>query len=73
MLQPVRLFHGGSNVPGGDLLPGHDVPLCSHLHDLGVGVDVVHCVAVAVAVHERVQWIETSAINIALRQTAGIH
>ena len=73
MLQPGGLLHAGYHVPGGDLLPPLDVDLGPDLHHLGLGVDVVHGVAVAVAVHQRIHPIQSCARSIiALGQATNI-
>ena len=72
MLQPGRLLHAGHHVPRRDLLPRPDGCLGPDLHDLGGGVNVVHGVTVAVAVHERVDSVQSHPLHPNLGEGGGI-
>ena len=72
-LQPGGLLQTGQDVPRADLLSPPDVPLGPDLHHLGVGVDNVHGVAIAVAVHQRVQGVQGRPLNTALAQATGVN
>ena len=71
-LQPGGLLHTGQDVPRADLLAPRDVPLGPDLHHLGLWVDGVHGVTVAVAIHKRVQGIQGHPLNTALAKATGV-
>ena len=72
-LQTGWLLQAGQDVPRADLLSPRNVPLSPDLHHLRLRVDGVHCVAVAVTVHQRVQGVESCPLNTALTQATGVY